>query len=60
MVICICLIEKNYIFNFISYFKAVYNNNTDLVNLMIRIGVNLNNQDKNGLTPLHYGNGHEI
>jgi hypothetical protein len=34
---------------------AVYNNNTDLLNLLIRIGINLNIQDKYGLTPLHYG-----
>jgi hypothetical protein len=26
------------------------------VNLLIRTGVNLNIQDKYGLTPLHYGN----
>jgi ankyrin repeat protein len=35
-------------------FKAVYNNNTNLVNLLIRAGVNLNIKDKYGLTPLHY------
>jgi hypothetical protein len=48
-------ISKNYFFIIISY-KAVYNNNTNLVKFLIRIGVNLNVQDKYGLTPLHYGN----
>jgi hypothetical protein len=60
MVVYFYLIYKNYIFNFIRYFKAVYNNNTGLVNLLIRTGVNLNIQDKNGMTPLHYGNSLEI
>jgi hypothetical protein len=46
---------KNYLLILIS-FKVVYNNNTNLVNLLIRTGVNLNIQDKYGLTPLHYGN----
>ncbi len=55
MVALFYFILKNYLFNLISY-KAVYNNNSILVNLLIRTGVNLNIQDKYGLTPLHYGN----
>jgi hypothetical protein len=51
-----CLIIIFYYFILILiYLKAVYNNNTVLVNLLIRIGVNLNTQDKFGSTPLHYG-----
>ena len=34
---------------------AVYNKNSNLVNVLIRTGVNLNIQDKYGFTPLHYG-----
>jgi ankyrin repeat protein len=55
MVVYLYFILKNYLLIIIS-FEAVYNNNTNLVNLLIRTGVNLNIQDKYGLTPLHYGN----
>ena len=41
------------ILNFIQI--AVYNKNSNLVNVLIRTGVNLNIQDKYGFTPLHYG-----
>ena len=52
---CIFLLWfKNSIFILI-FSIAVYNNNTNLVILLVKIGVDLNNQDKNGLTPLHYG-----
>ena len=55
MVVYLYFIIKNYLLIIIS-FEAVYNNNTNLVTLLIRTGVNLNIQDKYGLTPLHYGN----
>ena len=55
MVVYLYFIIKNYLLIIIS-FKAVYNNNANLVNMLIRTGVNLNIQDKYGLTPLHYGN----
>jgi ankyrin repeat protein len=54
MVALLYFILRNYLLIIIS-FKAVYNNNTNLVNLLIRAGVNLNIKDKYGLTPLHYG-----
>jgi ankyrin repeat protein len=37
------------------YLIAVYNNRTDFVNLLIKIGTNLDSKDSFGLTPLHYG-----
>ena len=55
MVAFFYFILKNYLLIIVS-FKAVYNNNTNLLNLSIRAGVNLNIKDKYGLTPLHYGN----
>jgi ankyrin repeat protein len=55
MVALFYFILKNYLLIIVS-FKAVYNNNTNLVNLLFRTGANLNIIDKYGLTPLHYGN----
>ena len=55
MVVYLYFIVKNYLLIIVS-FEAVYNNNINLVSLLIRTGVNLNIKDKYGLTPLHYGN----
>ena len=44
-----------FFFNFYIIQIAVYNNNINLVKVLIRLGVNLNTRDKYGLTPLHYG-----
>jgi hypothetical protein len=55
MVALFNFILKNYLL-IVNLFEAIYNNNTNLANLLIRTGVNLNIQDKYELTPLHYGN----
>ena len=53
---CLFSILLLFLYSILHFIQiAVYNNNSNLVNVLIRTGVNLNIQDKYGFTPLHYG-----